>query len=157
MSETIGTIKTTVLPESARKKPDPSGLGAAPCCVPWVPGDKPDTPEGSSTLMWVTTRHRESGKIGVGVMTYQNAHVMPLSDQCCDPPDCAVPHRPTPDGDFEEYEWTCWSEGYCEYCECEWVWDNPYVDIIAHAPVVKPEPFAHNKQLTNPCKEQPHA
>lgn len=120
-----------------------SALRGAACCASWIPGDKPETPKGSSTLMWVTMRHKESGKLSVGVLTYHNGHVMPCSDQC-DPPDCAVPHNPDVDGYCEEYEWTCWSDGYCEYCENEWVWHGHYTEIIAHAPVTKPEPFQHN-------------
>ena len=100
--------------------------------------------------MWVTIRHKESGKISVGVMTYHNGHVMPCSDQC-DPPECAVPHNPEEDGYCEEYEWTCWSDGYCEYCETEWVWHSHYVEIIAHAPVTKPEPFRHNADVDAPA------
>ena len=108
--------------------------------VDWIEGDKPDTPEGSSTQLWVTTRHKVSGKKRVSRMTYLNSHVMPVSDQC-EPPDCAVPHKPEEDGYCEEYEWTCWTNGYCEYCETEWVWDSHYVDIIAYAFVKDPTPF----------------
>ena len=117
-----------------------SGSPTPTCCASWIPGDKPDTPKGSSTELWVTTRHKESGKLGVGRMTYLNAHVMPCSDQC-DPPDCAEPHKPEEDGYCEEYEWTCWSNGYCEHCETEWVWSSHYVEIIAHAFMSAPAPM----------------
>jgi hypothetical protein len=92
--------------------------------------------------MWVTLRNKDSGNLSVGVLTYHNGYVMPCSD-LCDPPDCAVPHKPDEDGYYEEYEWTSWSEGYCEECETEWVWSSPYVEIVAHAPVTKPGPFRH--------------
>jgi hypothetical protein len=94
--------------------------------------------------MWVTTRHKESGKLNVCVMAYHNGNVMPCSDQC-DPPKCAVPHNPEPDGYYEEYEWTGWSNGSCDHCETEWIWCSYYTEIIAHSPVVKPAPFIlHN-------------
>ena len=126
------------------KLDDGSGLPTMPCYASWIQGDKPDTPKGSSTELWVTTRHKESGKLGVGRMTYLNGHVMPCSDQC-DPPDCATPHKPEEDGYCEEYEWTCWSNGYCEHCETEWVWSSHYVEIIAHAFMSAPAPFSeHN-------------
>ena len=76
-------------------------------------------------------------------MTYLNGHVMAVSNDC-DPPDCAVPHNPEEDGYCEEYEWTCWSNGYCEYCETEWVWSSHYVEIIAHAFTTDPAPFLQN-------------
>ena len=126
----------------ARVPPPPAGSAS------WIPGDKPDTPKGSSTLMWVTLRHKESGKLHVGLKTYLNAHVMPCADQC-DPPECAVPHNPEPDGYCEEYEWTCWTDGHCEYCETEWVWSSYYAEIIAHAPVYKPEPYMPNVEARN--------
>jgi len=110
------------------------------CCASWIPGDKPATPKGSSTTLWVTTRHKESGKLGVGRMTYLNGHVMRVSDDC-DPPDCAVPHNPEEDGYCEEYEWTCWANGHCEHCETEWVWSSHYAEIIAHAFTTDPAPF----------------
>ena len=90
--------------------------------------------------MWVTMRHKETGKLTTGVLTYHNGHVMPCSDQC-DPPD--------EDGYCEEYEWTCWSDGYCEHCETEWVWHSHYFEIIAHAPIIKPEP-SQIEELTKP-------
>jgi hypothetical protein len=129
--------------QNSTKLETESALRGAACCASWVAGDKPDTPKGSSTPMWVTLRHKESGELSVGVLTYHNGHVMPCADHC-DPPECAVPHQPEEDGCCEEYEWTCWSDGYCEYCETEWVWGSHYTEIIAHAPVTKPEPFQHN-------------
>jgi hypothetical protein len=131
------TTNNTPLTQPDAQQPADEGLDSAIC---WALGDKPDTPKGSSTLMWVTLRHKETGKLSVGILTYHNGHVMPCSDQC-DPPDCAIPHDPEEDGYCEEYEWYCWSDGYCEYCETEWVWSSNYVEIIAHAPVVKPDPF----------------
>lgn len=122
---------------------------AAPIChASWIAGDKPATPKGSSTELWVTTRHKESGKTGVSRMTYLNAHVMACSDQC-DPPKCAVPHKPEEDGYCEEFEWTCWTNGDCEHCETEWVWSSHYVEIIAHAIMVNPEPFQPNDKQQN--------
>lgn len=105
----------------------------------WIPGDKPDIPKGAARRFWVTLRNRETGKRSVLPMTYMNAHVMPLSDQCDSPPACAVPHKPEPDGYCEEYEWTGWSHGYCDICECDWMWNNQSLEIIAFAPA--PEPF----------------
>jgi len=125
-------------------EPPSSESPSTSCCASWIPGDKPDTPKGSETLMWVTMRSKKTGRLSVCTMKYLNAHVMPCADQC-DPPECAVPHDPEEDGYCEEYEWTCWSKGYCEYCECEWTWDGgEYTEIIAHYPVSKPEPFLHN-------------
>ena len=98
LSTPINIMTTPKLEQS-----DSSGSPTPTCCASWIPGDKPDTPKGSSTTLWVTTRHKESGKIGVGRMTYLNSHVMPVSNDC-DPPDCAVPHDPDDDGWCEEYE-----------------------------------------------------
>jgi hypothetical protein len=93
--------------------------------------------------MWVTHRHKKSGKCSVGIMTYLNGYVMRCSEQC-DPPDCAVPHDPDEDGSCEEYEWTCWTNGACDICETEWVWHDHYTEIIAHAEITKPEPYQQN-------------
>lgn len=119
--------------------------GSSPliCCALWIPGDTPDIPKGESRRYWVTIRSKESGRTGVHPMTYMNAHVMPVAD-CCDPPECAVPHNPEEDGYCEEYEWTGWSNGYCEHCEVEWMWSSHYSEIIAYAPA--PEPFLHNTE-----------
>jgi len=135
-------------------EPTPTLAAVAPattCYAFWVPGDKPATPKGTSTEMWVTTRHKESGKLGVRRMTYLNAHVMPVADHC-DPPECAVPHNPEEDGYYEEYEWTCWTEGNCEHCETEWVWSSHYVEIIAHGFMSAPPPFSQHNAAAQPPK-----
>jgi len=132
-----------------------SGSSAPTCSALWIEGDKPDTPKGSSTELWVTRRHRESGKLSVGRETYLNAHVMPCSDGC-EPPDCAVPHKPEEDGYCEEYEWTNWSKGYCDHCETEWVRNSHYVDIVAHAFMSAPAPFSeHNTTITDHSQSTP--
>ena len=110
------------------------------CEASWIKGDKPVTPNGTATQMWVTTKHKELGRLGVRYMTYLNNHIMACADNC-DPPDCAVPHKPEADGYCEEYEWTGWTEGNCEHCETEWMWSNNYVEIIAHAFMSPPKPF----------------
>jgi len=106
----------------------------------WIPGDKPETPKGSSTLFWVTVRNKASGHLGVRVLNWNNAYVMACSPYA-DPPDCAVPLPPNDDADGDEYEWTCWTTGYCDDCEVESLWDGRWQEIIAHMPVEKPAPF----------------
>ena len=141
--ETKNKIEAEILTETTDFLPS----DGAPCCASWISGDKPDTPKGSSTLMWVTMRHKPSGELSVGVMTYHHEYVMGCSDMCA-PPDCAVPHDPEEDGYSEKYEWTCWSHGSCDHCETEWMWSCHYSEIIAHAPVVMPAPFIlHNVEL----------
>lgn len=112
----------------------------------WTEGDTPSIPHGTTRLFWVTMRSKESGKTWVKPMRFMNGHVMPLADSCDDPGPHAVPHDPESDGYCEEYEWTGWSEGHCEYCDSEWMWSSHYVEIIAHAPMNAPEPFEPNDQ-----------
>jgi hypothetical protein len=106
----------------------------------WIPG-LPDIPKGSRRQFIVTIKSSE-GKIKVIAAFYMNAHVMGLN-QDSDPPPNAVPHNPDEDGWCEEYEWTGWSFGHCEYCECEWM---ESLNVIAHMPL--PEPY--NKEITEP-------
>lgn len=106
----------------------------------WIPGDKPETPKGSSTQFWVTVRRRETGRLGVLLLKWNNAYVMGCSPYG-EPPDCAVPLPPNDDADGDEYAWTCWTTGYCEDCEVESLWDDRWQEIIAHMPVEKPSPF----------------
>ena len=108
----------------------------------WIPGKTPDIPEGSSRNFWVTTRSKESGKLFVRPMIYMNAHVMPLSDDSYDVPDCGKPHKPEEEGYCEEYEWTGWFGGQCDHCECMWVYHENWSEIVAYAPA--PEPFGQN-------------
>jgi len=104
----------------------------------WIPGNIPEIPEGSMARFWVTLKNRETGKRWVAPMEYLNAYVMPLADECYDPGPCAKPHNPDEHGDFDEYEWTGWSSGACEFCECSWMWSSDTVDIIAYAPAPQP-------------------
>ena len=106
----------------------------------WIHGDKPDTPKGTETSLWVTLRDRRTNKLSVMLMKYLNAYVMPCHPEG-DPPACAIPHNPEEDGYCEEYEWTCWSRGECDICETQWVWDEPHLEIIAHAFVSEPHPY----------------
>lgn len=113
--------------------------------IVWIPGDKPETPKGSQRRLWVTLKHKDTGKLSVGLMTYLNGHVMPCAE-CCDPPACAVPHKPDEDGYAEEYEWTGWTQGHCEYCETEWMWSSHYMEIVAHAHLETPKPYGEGKR-----------
>ncbi len=78
-------------------------IGSSDLFGSWVPGDKPDIPKGSAKRFWVTVRSKERGTLWVIPMSYMHAHVMTLSDQCEDPPDCAAPHNPDPVGYCEDY------------------------------------------------------
>jgi hypothetical protein len=91
--------------------------------------------------MWVTYRNLKTGKLTVGMLNYANAYVLALNE-VCDPPACVVPHNPDEHGEFEDYEWTCWFNDACQMCDTIYVWEPYHQEIIAHAPVVFPEPTA---------------
>lgn len=114
----------------------------APKAHEWISGYSPDIPKGEAQGFWVTHRNKNTGKLSVAIMYYHNAHVMPLSEHCDDPPDCAVPHGSDDDGYCEDYEWTGWSRGHCEHCEADMFVSDEYTNIIAHMPA--PEPFEGN-------------
>lgn len=64
-------------------------------------------------------------------MVYFNRHVMALNNDTIEPPDCAVPCFCHSDGSVEEYEWTGWSSGECEYCQTSWMFQEHHFEIIA--------------------------
>ena len=94
----------------------------------WIPG-LPDIPKGTRKEFIVCGISHEGRKY-VTAAFYMNGHVMPCNEDC-DPPSNAVPHNPDEDGYCEEYEWTGWSLGSCDYCNCEW-FEN--LKVIAHMP-----------------------
>jgi hypothetical protein len=110
----------------------------------WIPGDKPDIPEGTEKRFWVTLENTRTGKRKVVPLTYCNAHVMPLCDEQDEPPGCAVPHNPNEYGECDEYEWTCWHYGHCDTCEACWVFNSTQYRIVAYMP--GPEPYEGPKQ-----------
>jgi hypothetical protein len=102
----------------------------------WIEGKTPDTKEGTETPFWVTLKRVRNGKLIVRPMWYLNKYRMPLNDDSFDIPDCAVPVA-----DDEDYDWTCWTKGECDYCECTWIFTEGEFEIIAYAPA----PDAFNK------------
>jgi hypothetical protein len=99
--------------------------------------------------MWVTYRNLKTGKLTVGMLNYANSYVLALNEDC-DPPECAVPHNPDDNGDFDDYEWTCWFNDTCQMCDTIYVWEPYLQEIIAHAPVVFPEPTAQTDCAPEP-------
>lgn len=97
----------------------------------WIPG-LPDIPKGTRKQFIVKGVSYE-GKVFVTAAFYMNGHVMPCNmDSEAPPPPQAVPHNPDEDGWSDEYEWTGWSLGRCDYCDCEWMED---LNIIAYMPM----------------------
>lgn len=105
----------------------------------WIKGRCPNIPKGEKKSYLVTLEGRKTGNRFVCELDYMNGHLMPLSDDHYDAPDCAKPHNPEPDGHCEEYEWYGWFTPYCEVCECSWYFHDHHMKIVAYMEL--PEPF----------------
>lgn len=80
----------------------------------------PPVAEGKDGNFWCLIKTRE-GKTYWRPMLYLNRYRMDLAE-CAEPPPppIAVPA----DDEGLEYYWTGWMRGYCDHCECNWVWDT---------------------------------
>jgi len=73
----------------------------------------PQIPAGTQRAYWCRVLNVGASRPCNRLLVFCNAYVMPLSDNCDEPPACAVPHG-------DEYSWTGWVEESCEQCDTYW-------------------------------------
>ncbi len=87
----------------------------------WQTGT-PDVPKGGMRRYWCAISRE--GKIYHRILGYAHDHVMPLSNDCSGvPEECC---RPVSE-DSDEYYWNGWFQESCDYCDTQWVWDEPVI------------------------------
>lgn len=81
--------------------------------------ETPTIPTGTQRSFWCRVLNEGASKPRNRLLVYCNAYIMPLSDSCCDAPECAVPV-----GDDGDYSWTGWVEESCEQCDTYWTFSG---------------------------------
>jgi hypothetical protein len=82
----------------------------------------PTVAEGKLARFWCIVKPIGAPNLSTRYLCYGNKYVMPLSDDCYDPPENAVPV-----GDDGEYEWTGWFEPSCDQCETQWAFSGEVI------------------------------
>lgn len=83
----------------------------------------PIVADGGQRSFWCAVRLHAHSNLTHRFLVYCHRYVMPLSDDCYDPPAGVTP---VPDGDGD-YHWTGWFEASCDQCETQWCYTGEVV------------------------------
>lgn len=106
--------------DKVTEQPPAVSVGSTALLGDWCVG-VPDVEKGAQERFWCAYRGH-NGTIYHKLLSYCNAHLMPLADSCCDAPASAKPV-----GDDGEYEWTGWHHLSCEQCDTQWTFEHEVI------------------------------